>query len=151
MSHSYTSERRPPCWGAKMYCSDWENGTNRITLRKRKWLLQQDLHIQVYMYVLVSYKMSCWSSHLRLRRAIRLVPFSQSLQYIFAPQHGGHCSEVYRHDVTVQWVYCMVCTCMIKGASKLLFSDFQFDIYHSYNHVEVNEDTSMTKWFCRVI
>ena len=44
------------------------------------------LHIQVY--VLVSYKIckSCWSSHLRCRRAIRLAPSSQSLQYISAPQ-----------------------------------------------------------------
>ena len=48
-------------------------GEKGIAFRQRnysKWLLQQDLYIQVY--VLVSYKIckSCWSSHLRWRRAI---------------------------------------------------------------------------------
>ena len=117
--NSYTSIQRQPCWGAEMYCSDWEKGTNRIALRE----LQQDLRIQVYMYMytwvslyLTNICKSCWSSQLRLQRAIQLVPISQSLQYISALQHGGHCMEVYKHDVTVQWVYCVAC--MIGGASK---------------------------------
>ena len=45
---------------------------NRIALRQRKWLLQQHLHIQVYMLVFYIIYKSCWSSHLRWRRAIRL-------------------------------------------------------------------------------
>ena len=54
--------------------------------------------------MLVSYKIcqSCWSSRLCWRRAIQLVPFSQSPQYISAPQHGDHHMEVYGRDVTMQ-------------------------------------------------
>ena len=36
-------------------CSDWEKGANHITLCQRKWLLQQDLHIQVYVLVFTKY------------------------------------------------------------------------------------------------
>ena len=73
-SCSYTSVWWLPCWGREMYCSDWEKDANCIVLHQHKWLLQQDLHVLVY--VLLSYKIykSCWSSHLRWRRAIRLAP-----------------------------------------------------------------------------
>ena len=101
----YTSVWWPPFWAAEMHYSDWEKGANRIALHQRKWLLQQDSYIPIY--VLVSYKIykSCWSSHLHCRRAIWLAPFSQSLQYISATQNGGHHTDAYECDVTTQKVY----------------------------------------------
>ena len=82
-------------WVAEMYLLQWLR--ERCALCQRKWLLQQDLYIQVYVHVLVSYKIykSCWSSHLRWRRAIQLAPISQSLQYISATQNGGYHTDVY--------------------------------------------------------
>ena len=88
---------------AKMYCDDWEEGANRIALREHKWLLQQDLHIQVY--VLVSYRCVSLVGVVTCVRKERydLAPFSQ---YISAPpsplQHGGSHTEAYERDVTVQ-------------------------------------------------
>ena len=70
-----------------IYSCSHEKHLRRIGLRQRKWLLQQDLYIQVY--VLVYYKIykSCWSSHLRWRRAIRLAPISNIFQW--RPPYGS--------------------------------------------------------------
>ena len=60
-------------------------------------------HTHVYMYMYTCIYKSCLSSHLR---SLRLVPISQSPQYISALQHGSRCTEVvYECEITVQWVY----------------------------------------------
>ena len=64
--------------------------------------------------ILQIYK-SCWSSHLRWRRAIRLAHFSQSLQYISATQSGGHHTEVYGCVHPTQKVYRLSVSSPNKG------------------------------------
>ena len=120
--HPYTSVWWPLFWGSQMYCIDWEKSVNHIALRQHKWLFQQDLHIQVYVLVFYKIYKSCWSSHLRWWRAIRLAPFSQSLQYISDPQNNGHHMEVYK--VSGMWcqmhLHCCYSTCLpTSGCSKM--------------------------------
>ena len=90
-------------------------------------------------------------------KSVQLVPISQSLQYISALQHNGRCTEVYRsiqHDVTVamgllcglydRWSFKNPHNCSLVTFS-LIFTTLV------YNTNQVNEDTSMTKQFCRVV